>query len=130
MKLKNLPDSDLTTLREKYIKSCELWAKNPTIHPTVDTYHEAYWKGAKNALMLPVMPFQDSLLAVTKLGLHLETFKDREHVERAWKAIMHGDAKTAEEALEMTEKADPPEEVEIIATDAQEAADTDKDDAQ
>ena len=110
MKFKNLPESDLQTLREKHANACEKWAKSDKLHPTVDTYTEAYYKGAKHALSLPVMSFSEAAAIIDRLDADASV--DGEWQERAWKAMMHGDAKTAQEAIEMTKEPEPPSGIE------------------
>ena len=130
MKFKNLNTEARQILNTKCAKSCETWAKNPVLHPTVDTYYEAFTKGAKAALSLPVMTFSEAAAFVERLGLQADT----EWRERAWKAIQHGDATTVEDALLLTEKADPPSDLDpdeqTPPAALQEAADPDKEDAQ
>ena len=132
MKYSNLPESSLQILREKHANGCEKWAKSDKLHPTVDTYTEAYFKGAKHALSLPVMTFSEAAAVVGYLNAHESV--DPEHSDRAWMAIMHGDAETAKEALALTEKTDPssgpdPDDKTPPAA-SQEPADPDKEDAQ
>ena len=131
MKFKNLNTEARQILNDKCAKSCETWAKNPVLHPTVDTYYEAFTKGAKAALSLPVMPLDVAATLVAGLTL---AGNDREWTERAWKAIMDGDATTVEDALKLTEKSDPPSDPDpdeqTPPAASQEAADPDKEDAQ
>ena len=131
MKFKNLNIEARQILNDKCAKSCETWAKNPVLHPTVDTYYEAFTKGAKAALSLPVMSFSEAAAITHELTIF---GKEDEHTERAWKAICHGDATTVEDALKLTEKSDPPSDPDpdeqTPPAASQEAADPDKEDAQ
>ena len=133
MKFKNLNTEARQILNDKCAKSCETWAKNPVLHPTVDTYYEAFTKGAKAALSLPVMTFSEAAAIVSHLGASGPRV-DNEWTERAWKAIQHGDATTVEDALKLTEKADPPSDPDpdeqTPPAASREAADPDKEDAQ
>ena len=130
MKYKNLSEADLRTLREKHASACEKWAKTPQLHPTVDTYTEAYFKGAKHALSLPTMTFSEAAAI-----LHdLRVWPDSDRKDRAWKHIMHGDANNAMDAMEMAKEATPPSgpdpDEKTPPAASQEPADPDKEDAQ
>ena len=133
MKFKNLNTEARQILNTKCAESCETWAKNPVLHPTVDTYYEAFTKGAKAAMSLPVMTFSE---AAGHLGqfIALATPSNKEWLARAWKAIMDGDATTVEDALLLTEKVDlspdPDDDEQTPPAASQEAADPDKEDAQ
>lgn len=131
MKFKNLSTADRQTLNDKCAKQCETWAKNPALHPTVDTYYEAFTRGAKAALNLPVMTFSEAAAIVNTLQ---SMNSGSEWTERAWSAIQHGDAATAIDALQLTQKVDPPSDPDsgekTPPAASQEPADPDKEDAQ
>lgn len=132
MKFKNLNTEARQILNTKCAKSCEAWAKNPVLHPTVDTYCEAFAKGAKAALSLPVMTFSEAAAFLNDIISYANG--DHDHEERAWRAIQHGDATTVEDALLLTEKVDlspdPDDDEQTPPAASQEAADPDKEDAQ
>lgn len=105
MKFKNLNTKDRQALDSICLKASETWAKNVQFHPTIDTYHEAFTRGAKAALSLPVPDLQSVATWVASLTLE---GKDMEWTLRAWKALMNGDSETVEDALKLTEKVEPP----------------------
>ena len=113
MRLKNLPNHHRGILSQKHADGCEKWARNTKLHSTVVTYTEAYWKGASHALSLPPMLLG---MVIHETATIRKNALDSSHAERAWKAFCYGEAKDAEEALELTKKedivepADPDEE--------------------
>ncbi len=131
MKLKNISTKHRQRLERDCAQFSETWCKQPVFHPTVDTYFEAFTRGAKSALNLPPFTLEFISTAVAELSV---AGKDSEWTERAWKALMAGDAKIVEDALALTEKVDPPsestEEEKTPPAASQEATDQDKEDAE
>ncbi len=109
MRYKNLPQSDLSILSKKQADGGEKWAtsgrESGKLHPTIDTYYEAFTKGAKAALSLPHMPFGTAEMAIGEISIKCGT--DHDWSERAWKAFWYGDVPDLETAIASTKKIDP-----------------------
>lgn len=107
MKLKHLPTDQRKILDEKVANLSEKWAKNPALHPTIDTYFEAFFKGARSALNLPVIPM-DTAIAISKAIIEREP-KDKDRQDRMWKLVLTGDAGSVEQAFDLTREPVKPE---------------------